>query len=473
MYMIRKNQNFLNRLNQLLDILLVMACYAFSSWFWLEVKEGDTGNMAMLNERTLLIAFAYALFLSILFLAFGFYGTTRTRRLIWKIKVIFICVTITVLVASFLLYLFRLQEFSRGVLFLFYGLCLAGLSGKYALMRLILREFRKQGYNIKHEVVVGSGHLARQYAEDVRKAEELGLNILGFVGNKGVKSISKRLGDYDQLDAILARKDIDEVIIALEPEEYVHIKDMIGACEQNGVKYSVVPFYNDIIPSHPIIENVGRSKLINMRANRLENVGWSGLKRTFDFFAAGLGLIALSPLLLLIALGVKLSSPGPVLFRQKRVGYKRQEFYMLKFRSMRVNDKGDTAWTTGADNRRTWFGSLIRKLSLDELPQLFNVVKGDMSLIGPRPELPFFVEQFKKTVPLYMVKHQVKPGITGWAQINGYRGDTSVEKRIELDLWYIDNWSVWLDLKIIFKTIFGGMLNKEEFKVKKTDSVNM
>ena len=174
-----------------------------------------------------------------------------------------------------------------------------------------------------------------------------------------------------------------------------------------------------------------------------------------------MGLIVLSPLMLIIAIGVKCSGPGPILFKQIRVGYMRREFRMLKFRSMRQNDEEETGWTTEEDPRRTRFGTFIRKTSLDELPQLFNVLKGDMSLVGPRPELPHFVEQFKDTIPYYMVKHQVKPGMTGWAQVNGYRGDTSIPKRIEHDLWYIDHWSMWLDLKILFRTIFGGIINNE------------
>ena len=177
-----------------------------------------------------------------------------------------------------------------------------------------------------------------------------------------------------------------------------------------------------------------------------------------------LGLTLLSPLLLVIAVGVKRSSPGPVLFRQVRVGYLRREFRMLKFRSMRVNVEEDTGWTTDEDPRRTKFGAFLRKTSLDELPQLINVLKGDMSLVGPRPELPHFVEQFRETIPYYMVKHQVKPGMTGWAQVNGYRGDTSIEKRIELDLWYIENWSPWLDIRILLKTVFGGTINAEKIK---------
>ena len=456
--MIRKNQAFLNRVNQFLDIALVVLCYAAASWFWLVLKEGDPGNMAMLNGKTMLVTVIHAVALSLFLMFFGFYGATRTRRLTWRLSVIFVCTTISLLAYSFLLYLFRKQEFSRGVLLLFYGLSLCALWGKYILMWLLLRQLRKSGYNIKHEVVIGTGRLAQQYAEDVKKEQQLGVDILGFVGPK---SVMTPLDGYEKLDQVLARTEIDEVVIALEPEEYGRIREMITACDKNGVKYFVLPFYNDIIPAHPIIEYVGSSKLINMRSNRLENVGWATLKRLFDVCVSGLGLIVLSPLLIVIAIGVKLSSPGPVLFRQTRVGYKRQAFTMLKFRSMKMNDRQDTAWSTDEDDRRTRFGSFLRKTSLDEIPQFFNILKGDMSLVGPRPELPYYVEQFKESIPLYMVKHQVKPGITGWAQVNGLRGDTNIEERVKHDIWYIENWSVTLDLKIIVRTVFGGMINPE------------
>lgn len=463
--MIRKNQAFFNKMNQLLDIVLVMVCYVFSSWIWLVVRNKDFVNMATISWGTILTSFAFALALSMVFMSVGFYGATRIKPLQWKLKIILLGTTAAFLVASFLLYLLRLQEFSRGVLFIFFGTTVTALCLKYTAMWFIMKRLRDRGYNIRQEIVVGTGRLARQYVDDVIDEQGLGISILGYVGESR-KECKHRIGGFEDLAQMLVRTDIDEVVIALEPEEYPRIRELIGACEKNGVKYSIIPFYNDIIPANPIIENVGRSKLINMRANRLESVGWATAKRVFDVFASSLGLVVLSPLLLLIALGVKLSSPGPVLFKQKRVGYKRQEFNMLKFRSMKINDQENTGWSTNEDSRRTAFGSMLRKTSLDELPQLWNVFKGDMSLVGPRPELPHFVEQFKETIPLYMVKHQVMPGITGWAQINGLRGDTDIEERVKYDLWYIENWSVGLDLKIIFKTVFGGMVNNETIRAK-------
>ena len=449
--MIRKNQALKNLISALLDLALVFAAFAAASWLWLVALNGDSGNMAMLSGRMAMLALIYAMAQVFVLSLLGFYSPARGRSLSWRLGMILAATTMTVLAASFLLYLFRLVDFSRGVLLLFYLFTLALLGAKYVVSERVEQALRISGRTVRHEVLIGTGPLSAQYAQDVKNAPELGIQLDAVVSPEDAKA----------LGSALASQEIDEAVIALEPHEYMRIREMIGLCEKNGVKYLVIPFYNDIIPAHPVIESVGRSKLINMRANRLENVGWAVLKRGFDLVASALGLIVISPLLLALAIGVKLSSPGPILFRQVRVGYKRKLFKMLKFRSMRVNDQAETAWSTPADSRRTAFGSLIRKMSLDELPQLWNVLKGDMSLVGPRPELPHFVEQFKETVPYYMVKHQVKPGITGWAQVNGYRGDTSIEKRIEMDLWYIDNWSPALDVKILFRTFFGGMLNDE------------
>ena len=194
----------------------------------------------------------------------------------------------------------------------------------------------------------------------------------------------------------------------------------------------------------------------------LDNLALAALKRTFDLFGSAFLLILLSPLMLVTAIIIKFESPGPVFFRQKRVGLNKKEFTMYKFRSMRVNAEENTGWTTGGDPRRTRFGSFIRRYSIDELPQLFNTLKGDMSLVGPRPELPYFTQQFKETVPLYLVRQQVRPGMTGWAQVHGLRGDTSIEARVKYDIWYIENWTLWLDIRILFLTLLGGFINHEE-----------
>ncbi|MBQ9009945.1 MAG: exopolysaccharide biosynthesis polyprenyl glycosylphosphotransferase, partial [Clostridia bacterium] len=191
-------------------------------------------------------------------------------------------------------------------------------------------------------------------------------------------------------------------------------------------------------------------------------IGNSVIKRGFDIVVSAFLILLTSPLMLLIAIGVRMSSPGPVIFSQERIGKDKKPFRMLKFRSMRVTGTESTGWTTDRDSRRTKFGSFIRKTSLDEIPQFFNVLIGQMSLVGPRPEIPYHVSHYKEEIPRYLIRQQVRPGITGWAQINGLRGDTSIKKRVEYDLWYIDNWSFSLDLHILIKTLFGGMVNSEQ-----------
>ena len=186
------------------------------------------------------------------------------------------------------------------------------------------------------------------------------------------------------------------------------------------------------------------------------------MKRLLDVAGSLVLIVCTSPIMLAAAIGVRLSSPGPVIFKQERVGRNKKLFKMYKFRSMRVNADQDTGWSRDVDDRKTRFGSILRKLSIDELPQLFNVLKGDMSLVGPRPEVPHYVRQFKEQIPLYMVKHQVRPGITGWAQVNGLRGDTSIEARIRYDIYYIENWNFFFDIKILFMTLVKGIVNQEK-----------
>ena len=445
--MIQRNQSALNLLSAAADFLLVFFAYLFSAWFRLKVLNGWWENKG-LSSPMILASLFYAAGLLFMLSLLGFYNSTRVKKLSWKLSTLYIGTTISIFIVTAFIFVFKIEDVSRGIIVIFYVLTLLLLGGKQVLTRYVLNQVRSSGYNIKHQLLVGTGRLSAQYQEDLGSEPELGIEVDEIIG-----------ADAD-LDALLVSRENrpDEVVIALEPEEYGHITRHISACEKNGIRYFVIPFYNDMIPEHPVFENIGRTRLINMRANRLEQMGWAALKRTFDILVSALGLIFLGPLLLFLALGVKLSSPGPVFFRQERVGFNQKRFQMLKFRSMVVNDRSDTAWSSGGDSRRTKFGSFMRRTSLDELPQLINVLKGDMSLVGPRPELPYFVEKFRKEIPLYMVKHQVKPGITGWAQVNGYRGDTSIKKRIELDLWYIENWSLLLDLRIIFMTVPWAML---------------
>lgn len=454
--MIRQNQEKLSRLNAISDGALVLLSYLFAAWFWVDVVKGDP-NMASLRNLGNgmgLAAVAYTVWTVLLFACFGLYRASRMRRFYAEVRLVAVASAISLVTAAAALYFFRLQEFSRGVLGLFYIFSCGSLSFKRACLRLWLRRVRAKGYNIRHILVVGGGDLAGRYVRAVTEDRRLGIQVDGqFPGDHAVTGI---------LEEHLHGEGIDEVVIALEPTEVGCTADVIRVCEKCGTKISIVPFYNDVMPAHPTIDEIGPIKLIQLRVTPLDEPINALIKRGFDLVASVLLLIIGSPLLLAIALSIKLTSPGPVLFCQERVGLNKKIFKMYKFRSMRVNDEENTAWSGAVDDRRTRVGALLRKTSLDELPQLFNVLRGEMSLVGPRPEIPYYVEQFRETVPLYMVKYQVRPGMTGWAQVNGLRGDTSIPQRVEHDLWYIDHWSLSLDLYILFRTAFGGMLNDEK-----------
>lgn len=317
---------------------------------------------------------------------------------------------------------------------------------------------------IRKQLLIGNGELAVRYVKQIQKLGNVQERIVGYLAHEPCDELTNYAGDYSRLDEWLDEEKADEVIVALDAEQGEATNGIVNTCEKYGVRVLVIPFYHDVMSATPSIEWMGDIKLVNLRSAPLDNLSNLLMKRMFDICVSLILILLTSPIMLFAAIGTKLSSPGPILFRQDRVGRGKKIFKMLKFRSMRVTGTEDTGWSTNNDPRKTKFGSFIRKFSIDELPQFFNVLKGDMSLIGPRPEVPFHVEHFKDEIPLYLVRQQVRPGITGWAQVNGLRGDTSIEERVKHDIWYIENWSTSLDLKILWKTVFGGMVNQEKIQ---------
>ena len=273
------------------------------------------------------------------------------------------------------------------------------------------------------------------------------------------------LGTVDNLNFILPQNKLDEIIITLKLDEYHNLGKIVSMCEKSGVHTKFIPDYSDIISTKPYTEDLVGLPVINIRHVPLNNTFSWIAKRAVDIFGALVALILFSPIMLTCAIIIKVTSPGPLIFKQERVGLHNKNFYMYKFRSMVVQDEKDEkkGWTVKNDPRVTPIGKFIRKTSIDEMPQFINVLKGDMSLVGPRPERPQFVEKFKEEIPRYMIKHQVRPGLTGWAQVNGLRGDTSIKKRIDCDLYYIENWSMGFDFKILFLTFFKGFVNKNAY----------
>ncbi len=472
--MIKKNQRFFNWLNRLSDMALVYISYAAAVCFWIFLLKHDRNNISirLLWENpwpVLILAFLFV----VVFQYGGMYDSFRFQKIrseMWQLlRLHFLCVMLGV----GCIFLFKLRDFSRGVIGCYAVFAYALFAMKRVVLRTSLYFIRKSGMNQKHVLLVGCGTLARKYIDCIQENPQFGYRCAGYVGQDSDLENVNYLGPYDQLSELLDIYEPDEVIIALEAYDISLMNSIILSCEKHGIRSSIIPIYNDYLPSCATVDSIGKVRLINIRGISQDLAINRVMKRAFDLLFSATALLLLSPLMLILALGVRLSGPGPILFRQERVGKERKIFTMYKFRSMCVNSESDTAWSRSRDSRITRFGAFIRKFSLDELPQFFNVLKGEMSVVGPRPELPFFVDMYKDVVPLYMVKHQVKPGLTGWAQVNGYRGDTSIEKRIEYDIWYIENWSMYLDLKIIFMTIFGGMVNEEKnlFKEKQEQKV--
>lgn len=441
------------------EVLLIICAYLLSVSLRFGVMGGNA-HLDFYSRGFMTLITAYAMAVVFAFYCLQMYKVNPRRTLSWEIQWVLIVNGIGVVLLTAFMFLQRQLDFSRLLFVVFWALC----CGFIVAERLIVRALRSRSLSrhMRHVVVVGNGHLAAQYIQYIRENPQTGYVVDGYLSAHRKEELGRCLGSYEDLERILQETPVDEVIIALEPHETQFMQRIFAATDKEGVRVSLIPFFNDFYPSHPVIDNVGRTKLIDLRATPLDNLFAATFKRTFDIVASLALILLTSPIMLLTAVGVKLSSPGPILFKQERIGKDKKPFRMLKFRSMRVTGTEQTGWSRNQDPRKTRFGAFIRKFSIDELPQFFNVLCGDMSLIGPRPEVPYHVKTFREEIPRYLVRQQVRPGITGWAQVNGLRGDTSIRDRVKYDIYYIENWSPLLDLRILFKTAFGGMINQEQ-----------
>ncbi len=456
--MIKANQTYFNAIQIILDMIVVSLALLLAYWLRFVSPFFHDGPRIMnfLNYFHLLVFIIPVYF--ICYFILGLYKPFRKVRFLREAIYIIAANTIGIMITVTYLYFTKDINYSRLMLGFFYIGSNVFLIIERFTVRKVLREFRRRGYNLKHVIVVGAGKVGETFVKKIQSEPQLGYNIVGYIDDyysKEKKDNIKILGKTNDLENILATNFIDEVVIALPNNSYEKINKVIDVCELQGVKTQVIPDYIKLLhSSQSYIDELDGIPLINTRYIPLDDPFKAGFKRLGDIIISTIGLIITSPILLLTALGVKLTSPGPIIYKQNRVGKNRKEFTIYKFRSMRVDqpDDGKTGWTVEDDPRKTKFGSFIRKYSIDELPQLVNVLKGDMSLIGPRPELPYWVDKYKKSIPNYMIKHHVRPGITGLAQVRGYRGDTSIKERIDIDLEYIENWSPLLDLEIMLKT---------------------
>ena len=473
--MIKDNQKTFNRIHIIMDAVLIVIAYIGAyrlrfgiltsfSFFRLNPWERYYPLEAVIKYLLVLVP-VYLL----LYSEYGLYKPKRgngRRRELWNL---FKANTMGLAFFALALYLAREMDLSRKFLPVFFVMNIMLDFLFRSAVDAVLKAGRRKGFNLKHVLMVGYSRTAEGYIDRIMSNPQWGYYIHGILDdgmeNGTLYKKVKVIGTTADLPKYLEENTLDEIVITLGMEEYARLKWVVSVCEKSGVHTKFVPDYNDVIPTVPTFEDMDGLAVINIRNVPLNSMPNRIVKRAIDLFGASVALILFAIPMLIVALIIKRTSPGPVLSSQIRIGLHNQQFRMYKFRSMEVQPqtKEQRAWTVMNDPRVTKIGKFIRKTSIDELPQLFNVLKGDMSLVGPRPERPYFVEKFKEEIPRYMIKHQVRPGMTGWAQVNGYRGDTSIRRRIEHDLYYIENWTLGFDFKILFLTFFRGFINKNAY----------
>ncbi len=466
--MIRDNQRLIARLTGVIDAFVIAASYLFA--YFLKFQSGLLLYDEGLPVRTYMTALYFLVpgYLALYF-KMDLYNTRRAsgrkRELLNVIK----ANTLGAVIFMVVLYLINQPDFSRQMIFIFWGVCICLETAVRNMMRALMMFWWKKGYNIKYVLLIGYSGSATSYIDKILLNPQWGYVIRGILDDniergtdyKGIKV----LGTIDNLPLILPENKLDEITITLPLGQYGRLKEIVNQCEKSGVHTKFIPDYAGVIPNRPYTEDIQGLPVVNIRRIPLNITLNNVVKRLVDIVGSIFGIIVASPVMIVSAILIKATSNGPVIFAQERVGLHNKPFRMYKFRTMIEQSEAEEAkgWTTKDDPRVTKVGKFLRRTSLDELPQLFNIFVGQMSLVGPRPERPQFVEKFKEEIPRYMIKHQVRPGLTGWAQINGLRGDTAIDKRIEYDLYYIENWTLEFDIKILFLTVFRGFINKNAY----------
>lgn len=482
--MIKQNQKYLNSIHVLFDAIILCLSfglayfirfetifdYSYSRPFFPVVLANETFWQSLMLKSNYAKALIYLIPMYLLiYFSFQLYSPKRFRNRHFEFFNLIKANICGIIGFILIIYLTEPKYFSRYMIFFFFLLNIILDFIFRDIVRQILRKTRQVGKNQKHVIVIGFSVAAAAYIDRIRENPQWGYTLHGIFDDNVTPDFEYRgygwIGTINDLPKYLASHNLDEVAITLNIKEYEKLEGLVKICEKSGVHTKFVPDYYNFISSKPYTEDLNGLPVINIRNVPLTNTFNKTVKRAIDIVGSIVAILLFSPVMIITAILVKKSSPGPIIFKQIRVGLGNREFPMYKFRSMGVQDpsKEKTGWTTSNDPRVTPVGKVIRKTSIDELPQLFNVLKGDMSLVGPRPERPQFVKKFQEEIPRYMIKHQVRPGMTGWAQINGFRGDTSIRGRIEHDLYYIENWTLSLDIKILFLTVFKGFINKNAY----------
>ena len=461
--MVRQNQRKLNAAVVFFDAAILVVCVYFSNFILRFVKIIDSIYFSPDNPIFVIYIFIVIFAHIFFYYRYGFYKSHRSNRFLNEFKQISKACLFAFLLsqaAAFVLFIGEIAyEFAIFFSFANYA---ALIAYKYSVRRT-LKFFRSKGYNIKYLIIVGKNRCTENFIKKIEEKSEFGYKITGIFGDKSFENIPF-LGEIDDLDGYMADTLIDEVIITVEDKPEI-LKQIVEKCNYHGIKFTIMLDIFSIFNDKFYLYEFDNMFSVSTYKIPLEGAFNYVVKRIFDIAVSTFSLIVLSPVMIAVAVIIKATSKGRVIYKQIRIGQNRKEFLMYKFRSMKDEEAMGTEhkMAVKGDSRCTKIGAFIRKYGIDELPQLFNVLSGEMSLIGPRPELPYHVSHFKDEVSLYMVKHYVKPGISGWAQVNGLRGNTSIEDRIKYDIYYIENWSFWLDVKIIFLTFWKGIFSDNAY----------
>ncbi len=452
----------------LADMLGVLAGYrlAWAIYFQWEIMYEDLGAPAPSFEFYMAVALVILPLYWLLFKLHGLYRFRLNLSLLEILPQIFSTVTeasLLLLAASILV--FPVIHYSRNVIVISWISTIVCVSVFRLVIYQVLRYGRRHGRFVKNTLVLGAGSVGISSARKLIRNPDLGLNFIGFLdekpsGRAGELGDYPIFDDYDRLEEVIRENDIKHMVVAFSRDRHDKVVEIIERCYPYGVDFTIVPRLYEVFSDRVGVEHIRGLPVVGLQRSSIS--GLQGMvKRGMDIAISLFLLIILSPVLLITAIAVKIDSPGPLLYRQTRLGKNEKPFSMLKFRSMRVgSDSESGGWTTAADARRTRVGKVIRPLAIYELPQLINVIEGDMSLVGPRPEQPEYVKEFSRRIPSYSSRHRVRPGLTGWAQINGLRGDTDISERVEYDIYYIENWSPWFDIKIMLMTVLS-FVNRE------------
>ena len=467
--MIKDNQRLFNRLHVVLDALVIAVSYAISYGLKFMVPWADTSILHLPADYYFFYLPFIVVGYLILYYEFDLYNAKRASGRKREFFNLIRANTIGMLAFMVGLYLHKQNDISRFMIGYFCIINIVLSTIVRNILRSVLRYFRRKGYNKHFILLIGYSKAAEAYIDKIIQNPQWGYVIRGILDDRTERGTVYRgvkvLGSIGNLEYILPENKLDEIAITLALDDYGKLGKIVALCEKSGVHTQFVPDYNQVIPSKPYMEDIDGLPVINIRHVPLSNSLNMAAKRVVDIIGSLAMIIIFSPIMLISAIAIKVSSPGPIIFTQERVGLRNRTFKMYKFRSMEMQKPSAEAkgWTRPNDPRVTGIGKVLRHTSMDELPQLFNILKGDMSIVGPRPERPQFVEKFKEEIPRYMIKHQVRPGLTGWAQVNGLRGDTSITKRVEYDLFYIENWTMSFDIKIMILTVFKGLINKNAY----------